>query len=88
LGKPNSKPGEHKSKEWKACILEFIVIFLAVSLGFIAEELRENRNESRNFQRLNTTRNEVDGVIDFVCDAGSKLSERRHLLRFYQFAFA
>ncbi|MBY0434859.1 MAG: hypothetical protein K2U26_12190 [Cyclobacteriaceae bacterium] len=40
-------PERKKPKEWKTYILEFIMIFLAVSLGFIAEELRQNRNETR-----------------------------------------
>ncbi len=47
LNKPTVNLEKHKSKEWKTYVLEFIMIFLAVSLGFVAEELRENRNESR-----------------------------------------
>lgn len=38
---------KNRSREWKTYVLEFIMIFLAVSLGFIAEELRQNRNETR-----------------------------------------
>lgn len=34
-----------RPKAWKTHALEFLMIFLAVCLGFIAEELRENRNE-------------------------------------------
>ena len=33
----------HKSKPWKEYILEFIMIFLAVSMGYIAESFRESR---------------------------------------------
>lgn len=32
----------HKPKKWKEYFLEFLMIFLAVSLGFIAENLRES----------------------------------------------
>lgn len=33
---------EHKPKVWKEYFLEFLMIFLAVTLGFFAENLREN----------------------------------------------
>lgn len=39
----------HKPKRWKEYILEFLMIFLAVTMGFIAESLRENIN---NKERL------------------------------------
>src|ERR1700748_3521227 len=32
----------HKPKKWKEYFLEFLMIFLAVTLGFIAENIREN----------------------------------------------
>jgi hypothetical protein len=32
----------HKSKKWKEYFLEFVMIFLAVTLGFIAENIREH----------------------------------------------
>ncbi|HUZ59921.1 MAG TPA: hypothetical protein VMU83_14185 [Hanamia sp.] len=32
----------HKPKKWKEYFLEFLMIFLAVTLGFFAESLREN----------------------------------------------
>lgn len=32
----------HKSKKWKEYFLEFIMIFLAVSMGYVAENIREN----------------------------------------------
>src|SRR5256885_10702738 len=35
----------HKSKKWKEYFLEFLMIFLAVTLGFIAENLREHTTE-------------------------------------------
>jgi hypothetical protein len=35
----------HKPKKWKEYFLEFLMIFLAVTLGFIAENLREHLTE-------------------------------------------
>ena len=35
----------HKPKKWKEYFLEFLMIFLAVTLGFIAENLREHITE-------------------------------------------
>lgn len=35
----------HEKKKWKEYFLEFIIIFLAVTLGFIAESLRESISE-------------------------------------------
>lgn len=33
---------EHKTKPWKEYVLEFLMIFLAVTLGFLAENFREH----------------------------------------------
>jgi hypothetical protein len=41
----------HKPKKWKEYFLEFVMIFLAVTMGFFAESLRENIN---NKERLHT----------------------------------
>jgi len=35
----------HKKKKWKEYFLEFLMIFLAVTLGFIAENIRESISE-------------------------------------------
>jgi hypothetical protein len=32
----------HKTKKWKEYFLEFLMIFLAVTMGFIAENIREH----------------------------------------------
>ena len=44
----------HKKKKIKEYFLEFLMIFLAVTLGFIAENVREKRDdteiENRNMQ--------------------------------------
>lgn len=42
----------HKPKKWKEYFLEFIMIFLAVSMGFIAENIREsilNKEKELNY---------------------------------------
>lgn len=36
----------HEKKKWKEYLLEFLMIFLAVSLGFIAENIRESISEN------------------------------------------
>ena len=42
-------PGpHHKSKKWKEYFLEFLMIFLAVTMGFIAENIRENYVEHKS----------------------------------------
>ncbi|HEX4850899.1 MAG TPA: hypothetical protein VFV08_08845, partial [Puia sp.] len=35
----------HQPKKWKEYLLEFVMIFLAVTLGFLAENLREHITE-------------------------------------------
>ena len=37
----------HKPKKWKEYFLEFLMIFLAVALGFFAETLREKISEKQ-----------------------------------------
>ena len=42
----------HKPKNWKEYITEFIMLFLAVSMGFIAENLREKHIEDERSEEL------------------------------------
>src|SRR5476651_2209716 len=42
----------HKSKKWKEYFLEFLMIFLAVTMGFIAENIREHFTEHKNAKIL------------------------------------
>ncbi len=42
----------HNTKKWKEYFLEFLMIFLAVTLGFIAENTREHITEHRNAKIL------------------------------------
>ena len=41
----------HK-KSWKEYVLEFLMLFLAVTLGFFAENIREHRAEQKHIQEL------------------------------------
>jgi hypothetical protein len=43
---------EHKEKPWKEYLLEGLMIFLAVSLGFIAENIREHLSEANKKKEL------------------------------------
>ena len=38
----------HKPKKWKEYFLEFLMIFLAVTMGFFAENIRENYVEHKS----------------------------------------
>src|SRR5665647_367231 len=38
----------HRPKKWKEYFLEFLMIFLAVTLGFFAENIRENYVEHKS----------------------------------------
>jgi hypothetical protein len=42
----------HKPKKWKEYFLEFLMIFLAVTMGFIAENIREHITEHKNAKIL------------------------------------
>ncbi len=43
---------EHKEKPWKEYLLEGLMIFLAVSMGFIAENIREHLSEQSKKREL------------------------------------
>ena len=42
----------HKEKPWKEYLLEGLMIFLAVSMGFIAENIREHISEQNKKKEL------------------------------------
>jgi hypothetical protein len=48
----------HKRKKWKEYFLEFLMIFLAVTLGFFAEQLREHYIE------INTEKDYVESLYN------------------------
>src|SRR5476649_2156163 len=43
---------EHKPKPWKEYFIEFLMIFLAVTMGFFAETIREDISESGKAKEL------------------------------------
>ena len=50
----------HNPKKWKEYFLEFLMIFLAVTLGFFAENIREHFTEENNTKKyLQTYRDEL-----------------------------
>jgi hypothetical protein len=50
----------HKQKKWKEYFLEFLMIFLAVTLGFFAENIREHFTEEKStHQYLETFHQEL-----------------------------
>ncbi len=50
----------HKTKKWKEYFLEFLMIFLAVTMGFIAENIREHLTETKiAHQNLEAYRNDL-----------------------------
>ena len=42
----------HNPKKWKEYFLEFLMIFLAVTMGFFAENIREAYNDKENIHQL------------------------------------
>jgi hypothetical protein len=62
----------HKPKKWKEYFLEFLMIFLAVSLGFIAENLREHLTERAKEKQY------IEGFIRNLKDDTARL---RHVIK-------
>jgi hypothetical protein len=65
----------HKPKKWKEYFLEFLMIFLAVTLGFIAENLREHITDRVKERQY------IAGFIRNVKDDTASL---RHVIEFDQ----
>ena len=42
----------HNPKKWKEYVTEFLMLFLAVSMGFIAENIREKHTENERSEEL------------------------------------
>jgi hypothetical protein len=42
----------HKGKKWKEYFLEFLMIFLAVTMGFFAENIREHFSDNERVAQL------------------------------------
>ncbi len=63
----------HKPKKWKEYFLEFLMIFLAVSMGFIAENLREHLTERAKEKQY------MEGFVRNLRDDTANL---RHVIEF------
>jgi hypothetical protein len=59
----------HKPKKWKEYFLEFLMIFLAVTMGFFAETIREQITEHRRAEEF---------AISMVNDLKADTAEIRH----------
>ena len=63
----------HEPKKWKEYFLEFIMIFLAVTLGFFAESLREHITERAKEKQY------IEGFIRNLKDDTANL---RHVIEY------
>jgi hypothetical protein len=76
----------HLPKKWSEYITEFVMLFAAVTLGFIAENLREHQIENnRAKEYLELFRTEVgknDNAIDSVFKYGMPVLNRNEKLYF------
>src|SRR2546423_2832777 len=61
----------HKKKHWKEYILEFLMIFLAVTLGFFAETIREH---------ISANHRERDYIVGLVNNVKNDTSELAGLI--------
>jgi hypothetical protein len=80
----------HVPKKWSEYITEFVMLFAAVTLGFIAENLREHQIENnRAKEYLELFKTEVtknNNVIDSVLKFGTPVLENNEHLYFSLFA--
>src|SRR5580765_4979836 len=60
---------EHKAKPWKEYLLEGLMIFVAVMMGFIAENIREGITNREHVKEL------VSQLVQDLKDDSSKLNE-------------
>ncbi|MEO6453401.1 MAG: hypothetical protein ABIN97_04980 [Ginsengibacter sp.] len=61
----------HKPKKWKEYFLEFVMIFLAVTLGFIAENLREHFTDKAK---------EKQYIAGFIRNVQDDIANLRHVI--------
>src|SRR5580765_8433721 len=61
----------HKKKNWKEYLLEFVMIFLAVTLGFFAETIREKISEKHR---------ERDYIVGLINNIQKDTSELKGLI--------
>lgn len=65
----------HKPKKWKEYLLEFFMIFIAVTLGFFAESYREHLVEKSSEREL---------IESYIEDSKSDTAVIRPLLTIYR----
>jgi hypothetical protein len=70
---------EHKAKPWKEYVLEGLMIFLAVFMGFIAENIREHINEKSRAH---------DFAVTLYADLKADTAEMHDYLKYHKFAVA
>src|SRR5215813_12522058 len=71
------KPGKKRLKEY---LLEFIMLFLAVTLGFFAENLREHFKDSNEIKNdMRSMIGDLQSDVDMYTrlNAANELSDRR-----------
>jgi hypothetical protein len=77
----------HKPKKWKEYFLEFLMIFLAVTMGFFAETIRENIKEHGQAKEYATTMvsdlesdtSDLNGYIKYASYASSNIDSMMQL---------
>jgi len=63
----------HKEKKWKEYLIEFLMIFLAVTLGFFAETIREKISENHREKDyivglINNAQNDISNLNDLISE--------------------
>ncbi len=79
----------HKEKPWKEYLLEGLMIFLAVCLGFIAENIREHLSEQNKKKELleivsQDFKKDLDQLIYHENFAKEKLEMCKKLLKYFE----
>ena len=78
-------PHHHGPKKWKEHFLEFLMLFLAVTLGFFAENLRDQFIErERAHEYLSHLESDVDNNIAFI---DSLVKRDRQMINKFDSAF-
>jgi hypothetical protein len=75
----------HKPKKWKEYFLEFLMIFLAVTMGFFAEQMRENfseNNREKQFMRsmVEDLKSDTANISSFTSKADEVLMQTDSLI--------
>ena len=76
---PHHAHGSHEKKSWKAYVSEFLMLFLAVFSGFVAENLREHfvENEKAN-QYVNSM---VNDLVKDTLQLGQVIHANKKILK-------